>query len=233
MYIGDVYAELAADKSLALNMNNSTLEKSSDKDYAIVNRGDLELTGDGTIVSNMKGSIENWGKLYVNNLNIDVKGIRYGFHCMDGEVEINDLVLTAERGGLNVKGGTATINSGSFKYSGYYDNEAKKWHNGFAVYAIGENTKVVINGGDFSYTGGATGRQRVLGANEGATIIVNGGTFGKGGTNVSSTWLQELNGGTITIYGGSFAFDPSAFVATGYEAVKGADGWWTVSAIAG
>ena len=36
-----------------------------------------------------------------------------------------------------------------------------------------------------------------------------------------------------TIYGGTFQFDPSEFVAEGYEAVKGADGWWTVSQIAG
>ena len=232
MTLTDVKAELAEDKSLALNTNNSTIS-GTDDDYVIVNRGDLEITGDGTIVNNMKGSIENWGTLYVNNLNIEVTGNKYGFHCMDGEVEINDLVLNAQRGGLNVKGGTATINSGSFKYSGYYDNELKKWNNGFTVYAIGENTKVVINGGDFRYTGGPTGRQRVLGANEGGTIIVNGGTFGKGGTNVSTTWLQESNGGEIIIYGGSFEFDPSAFVAEGYQAVKGTDGWWTVSQIAG
>lgn len=90
-----VYAELAADKSLALNTNNSTIAKQDDKEYVIINYGDLEITGNGTITTEFKGSIENWGKLYVNNLNIDVKGNKYGFHVKDGECEINNITLTA------------------------------------------------------------------------------------------------------------------------------------------
>ena len=226
-----VYAELAADKSLALNTNNSTIAKQADKDYAIVNYGDLEITGNGTIKTEFKGSIENWGKLYVNNLNIDVKGDKYGFHVKAGEAEINDLVLNAERGGVNVQGGKTTINGGSFKFSGYYDKVNTKWLNGQSVYAVGEGVEVVINGGDFRFTGGTGGSQRILVAQNGATIIVNGGTFGKGNAKASSNWLWEY-GGDIIIYGGSFEFDPSAFVAEGYKAVKGADGWWTVSKIA-
>jgi hypothetical protein len=50
---------------------------------------------------------------------------------------------------------------------------------------------------------------------------------------VKKPWLQTAGNGTITIYGGSFEFDPSAFVAEGYEAIKGANGWWTVSKIDG
>ena len=64
-------------------------------------------------------------------------------------------------------------------------------------------------------------------------IVINGGSFGKGGSSYSAKWIQALNGGTVTIYGGSFEFDPSAFVAEGYQAVKGDDGWWVVSAISG
>ena len=148
------------------------------------------------------------------------------------EAELNDLVLNAERGGVNIQGGKVTINSGSYKFSGYYDNVNKKWINGQSVYAVGEGVEVVINGGDFRFTGGTGGNQRILVAQNGAKIIVNGGTFGKGNTKAAATWLWEY-GGDIIIYGGSFEFDPSACVAEGYEAVKGADGWWTVSQIAG
>ena len=227
MNLTDVYAELADDKSLALNTNNSTIS-GTDDNYVIVNRGDLEITGDGTIVNNMKGSIENWGTLYINNLNIVVKGTKYGFHCKDGEVELNDIVVTAERGGLNVQGGKVTINSGSITTTAYAQNI------GYLVYAASNTScEVVINGGDFRYEG-AYGRHGVLYAGQNATIIVNGGTFGKGGVNNTKTkWLTEANGGDIIIYGGTFQFDPSAFVAEGYEAVKGDDGWWTVSQIAG
>ena len=237
MNLVDIKAALAEDKSLALNTNNSTIS-GTDDDYVIVNYGDLEITGDGTIVNNMKGSIENWGKLYVNNLNIEVKGSKYGFHVKAGEAELNDIVVNSERGGLNVQGGEVTINSGSFNFSGYYDNVNKKWSNGQIVYAAGVDTKVVINGGDFRFTGGKGGNQRTLCAQDGATIIVNGGTFGKGNSKASATWLWEYDSntnndipaGNIIIYGGTFEFDPSACVAEGYEAVQGADGWWTVSA---
>jgi hypothetical protein len=221
-------------------MNSSTLTIGNESNYIIVNKGTLELTGDGLLQSNMFGAVENWGNLYVNNLNINVTGIKYGFHCKAGEVEINNINLLAERGGLNVQGGKLTVNSGSIQFKGYYDKDAKKWNNGQAVYAVGEGTEVVINDGDFRFTGTHT-KQRILCAQDGAKIIVNGGTFGKGGSGVSSTWLWEYDSktsdaipaGDIVIYGGTFQFDPSACVAEGYKAVKGSDGWWTVSKIAG
>ena len=211
-------------------MNHATLTIGTEKEYIIVNKGTLELTGDGLLQSNMYGAIENWGELYVNNLNIDVTGEKYGFHTKgeDSVVEINDIVLRAERGGLNVQGGKLTINSGSIQFKGYYDNDAKKWRNGQAVYAVGEGTEVVINGGDFRFTGGTGGSQRTLCAQDGAKIIVNGGTFGKGNNKTSDSWLWEYdstpnngidNAGEIIIYGGTFQFDPSACVAEGYQAV--------------
>ncbi len=229
MNLTDVQAELASNKTLALNTNNSTIS-GTDDDYVIVNHGDLQITGDGTIVNNMKGSIENWGKLYVNNLNIVVAGTKYGFHCKAGEVEINQLVLTSERGGLNVQGGKVTVNSCDVTYSGYYDTANKKWLAGYLVYAGGDTSEVVINGGTFIYTG-TNAKQRVICAEYGAKVSIYGGTFGKGGKNVPSTWLWEREGGDIVIYGGTFQFDPSICVAEGYQAVQGADGWWTVTSI--
>lgn len=225
MHITDVKVELADTKSLALNMNNSTLNGTAE-DYVIVNKGNLDLTGDGTIVSNMQGSIENWGILYVNNLNIVVEGIKYGFHCKDGEVEINDIVLNVQRGGLNVQGGKVTINSGSITTTGY------KTKIGYLVYAASNTScSVTINGGDFRYIQSYY-RHGVLYAGQNASIVVNGGTFGKGGSNTAKTkWITEAYGGTVTIYGGTFEFDPSDFVADGYEANQGADGWWTVEPI--
>ena len=227
MNLTGVYAELAEDKSLALNTNNSVIEKQEDKDYLIVNYGDLEITGNGTIKTEFKGSIENWGKLYINNLNIEVLGTKYGFHVKGGEVEINDLTLTAQRGGLNIQAGKVTVNSGSVTTT----TPSSDYGIGYLVYA-GGTAEVVINGGDFRYEG-SYAKHRVLCAQGNATITVYGGTFGKGGKNASSTWLRELEGGEIIIYGGTFQFDPSDFVAEGYEAVKGSDGWWTVSQIAG
>ena len=225
--------ELGDGKTLNLNMNTSTLEKADNADYAIVNYGDLSITGEGTIVSNMKGSIENYGKLYINNLTIDVIGSKYGFHVKGGEVEINNLTLTAQRGGLNCQAGTVTFNSGSVTTTAYSTNI------GYLVYA-GGTSEVIINGGDFDYEG-TYYRHGVLYAGNDASIVVNGGTFGKGGTNTAKKpWLQTAQNGTITLQGGSFEFDPTVYIngtsivlADGYEVVKGDDGLWTVSQIAG
>ncbi len=226
MHITDVNAELAEGKSLALNMNTSTLERGDETDYAIVNRGELEITGEGVIVSEMKGSIENWGKLYINNLKIEVTGSKYGFHVKGGEVEINNLDLDAQRGGLNVQAGKVTFNSGEVTTT----TPNSSYGIGYLVYA-GGTAEVIINGGDFRYEG-AYNRHGVLYAGNNASIVVYGGTFGKGGSNSGKKpWLQVADEGTITIYGGSFEFDPSAFVADGYEAVQGSEGWWTVSRI--
>ena len=231
MNLTDVKAELNKNKSLTLNTNNSTIS-GTDDEYVIVNRGDLSITGDGTIVNNMKGSIENWGNLYINNINIDVKGSKYGFHVKAGEVEINDLTLTAQRGGLNIQGGKVIINSGSITTTAYSTNI------GYLVYAAG-TSEVVINGGDFRYEG-AYNRHGVLYAGNNASIVVNGGTFGKGGSNTAKKpWLQTGDNGTITLCGGSYQFDPTQYlsesitIGDGYEVVKGADGWWTGSKIAG
>lgn len=228
MNLTDVYEELAEDVSLALNTNNSVITKRDDKNYAIVNYGDLEISGNGTIKSDFKGSIENWGRLYINNLNIIVAGSKYGFHVKDGEVVIKDLDLTAQRGGLNVQGGKVTVDSGRITTT----TPDSSYGIGYLVYA-GGTAEVIINGGDFRYEG-AYNRHGVLYAGNNASITVYGGTFGKGGSNVvKKPWLQTAGNGTITIYGGSFEFDPSAFVAEGYEAIKGANGWWTVSKIDG
>ena len=229
-----VYAELAADKALALNTNNSVIAKQDDKEYAIVNYGDLEITGNGTITTQFKGSIENWGKLYINNLNIDVKGTKYGFHVKDGECEINNLTLTAQRGGLNIQGGKVTINSGSVTSS----TPSSSYGIGYLVYASG-TAEVIINGVDYRYEG-AYIRHGVLYAGNNSSIVVNGGTFGKGGSAVTKKpWLQTADNGTITLCGGFYQFDPTQFLSEsitlgeGYEVVKGENGWWTVSKIAG
>ncbi len=65
---------------------------------------------------------------------------------------------------------------------------------------------------------------------DGGEIIVKGGTFDKPSTKSGHFPIVAARGGTVTIYGGTFRFDPSDFVADGYEAVKNGE-WYTVSAI--
>ena len=224
--IDNVYAELSEEQSLAIDINGKKLSGTSDK-YVIVNRGSLIIAGDGSVISHLYGSIENWGTLKINGLNLNVEGSKYGFHCKAGEVVLNDITLRAQRGGLNVQGGKVTVNSGSVTTTGYSTNI------GYLVYAASNtSSEVIINGGDFRYEQSYY-RHGVLYAGQNATIIVNGGTFGKGGSNTKTKWITEASGGEVIIRGGSFEFDPTEWLDSGYTAVKGTDGWWTVSAIAG
>ena len=61
----------------------------------------------------------------------------------------------------------------------------------------------------------------------GATVYINGGNFGAAPNHTQYTPI--MGDGTVIITGGTFGFDPSNWVAEGYEAVL-ADGVWTVSA---
>ena len=51
-----------------------------------------------------------------------------------------------------------------------------------------------------------------------------GGTFGKASTRSGYT-AGILGDGTVIIKGGTFGFDPTKWVADGYEAVKTGDVW--------
>ena len=63
-----------------------------------------------------------------------------------------------------------------------------------------------------------------------SALTVNGGTFGKASTRSGYT-AGILGSGTVIIKGGTFGFDPSAWVADGYTATKDeTTKTWTVAA---
>lgn len=140
-------------------------------------------------------------KVTINNANINSGG--GGIGAVDGaEVTFN--------------GGTLAVNSAST--SGRY-----------LFYAEGEGTVITINGGEFSFSETLNQKRAYIYAGDGTTVYVKGGTFGKASTRSGYT-AGILGSGTVIITGGTFGFNPSAWVATGYQAVEN-DGVWTVSAI--
>jgi hypothetical protein len=136
-----------------------------------------------------------------------------------------DAELEADGGGVNIRG-KAVFESGSI----VIDTTTTNPRHVFYVSGLDDaNGHLVINDGDFTFNPKNLTRRGsyicAQGAN--ATVIVNGGTFHKPSTRTAP--IQALDGATVTIYGGTFQFDPSEFVAEGYEAVE-AGGWWTVTA---
>ena len=61
---------------------------------------------------------------------------------------------------------------------------------------------------------------------DGAVVYVNGGTFGQASTRDGYKEGIKTNGtGKVIITGGTFGFDPSAWVASGYVATKTGSTW--------
>jgi len=118
-------------------------------------------------------------------------------------------------------GGTINIEGGSFVGTNtavYVDNNT--WEPGYAASSV-----INISGGSFD------GPIRVNGWGKAdpapvAALNISGGTF----TNSTNYTMFNASNGTISITGGSFSEDPSAYVADGYEATQEGD-VWTVSAI--
>ena len=92
----------------------------------------------------------------------------------------------------------------------------------YIFYATGEDTTITVKDGTFYNDRSGN---RFFAAQNGAVIYVEGGNFG----GVSSTSkVYTSTGGKVIISGGTFNFDPTTWLASGYTATKNGS-TWTVS----
>lgn len=179
--------------------------------------------------ANLNSSIYVEKDTVYDNVTLEVKGNGgsgdYNYAIVNevgAKVVFNKSNLTTERGGIAVAGGaTAEFNSGSISMVANTTNPR------YVFYVEGAGSEVVINDGNFDFTAKTLKRAYIY-AGAGTTVYVNGGTFGTPSTRSGYT-AGILGTGTVVIKGGTFGFDPSAWVATGYVAVE-SNGVWTVSA---
>lgn len=141
----------------------------------------------------------------------------------DAKVIFNEANLYTERGGIAVaNGATAEFNSGSVKINSVETSQR------YVFYATDAGTKVVINGGEFSFE--AYRQRSYVCAQNGAVVEINGGTFGVAPNHPRwTTPIHVTDGAKVIITGGTFGFNPTEWVADGYVAVE-SNGVWTVSA---
>ena len=101
----------------------------------------------------------------------------------------------------------------------------------YCFYAI-EGAEVVINDGEFSFANLSARRSYIYVAS-GATVYVKGGVFGKPSTHKDYKNVPfKVDGtGTVIVTGGTFGFDPSAWVADGYVATKNGSTWTVAPSI--
>lgn len=191
----------------------------------VPSNADVVLDLDGNTIST-DNALSNYGTAVIENGTLENSSTSYGtFTFEDGDTTLNNVDIVTAGGGVNVFGAesTVTFNSGTVTTNSMSTNPRH------VFYVVGS---LVINDGEFTFSPDNLTRKGsyICAHGPDANVVVNGGTFNKPSTRTAP--IQEIDGGTVTIYGGKFAFDPSEFVADGYAATKGEDGYWTVAKIA-
>jgi len=173
----------------------------------IRNEGTLEVTG-GKIEA---GSAANYSNIAIGK---------------DAVTTYNDVNIASAGGGVGAVDGAKVIFNG-----GQLSVNTSSTSGRYLFYTEGEGSEIVINGGDFAdFTATSQNQKRAyVYAGAGTKVTINGGTFGKASTRSGYT-AGILGAGTVEIKGGTFGFDPSAWVVDGYEAQYDATAkTWTVS----
>ncbi len=236
---------IPAEKDIILNLKSGAVLRQSKKQTAaysmIQNNGTLTIKGNGTISYTDTGK----GGEYVSNTILNS-----GTLTIDGcTIENNSSADVAKAGYPHVVDNNKelTINSGKLDCKNYAS--IRIWC------TTDDDTKVTINGGTFI---GSVDLHNVNGDANKGTLNINGGefthssyndkairlvNFGKAIENLEiNIYNAVVNGAlglggadksvdlaeVLTVYGGTFSTDPSAYVADGYAVVKNEDGSWVV-----
>lgn len=149
----------------------------------------------------------------------------YSLVSVNGSVlEINNLEINSLGGGIAAADGGKVVFNGN---SVYVDTASTSGR--YLFYAEGAGSEITINSGEFSWDPADNQKRAYIYAGEGTTVYVNGGTFGKASTRSGYT-AGILGSGKVIITGGTFGFNPTTWVASGYTAIDNGNGTWTVQA---
>ena len=146
---------------------------------------------------------------------------QYGF-VAEGEntsLVINDANIDSKGGGIGANSGAQV----TFKNGKLAVNSAST-SGRYLFYVVGEGTVVTIDGGEFSFSSTLNQKRAYVYTGAGAKVIINDGTFGKASTRSGYTDGILGNGETI-IYGGTFGFNPTRWVAAGCTIKKDGANW--------
>ena len=188
---------------------------------AIINLG-ANLPDEDKIVETSGKSLTingNGNSIVAGTIQPDNTKGHYGFIINGGIATINDLEIETIGGGIGASNGAKIVFNGNSLYVNSANTSGR-----YNFYAVGEGTEVTINSGTFTFSSTKNQKRAYIYAGAGAKVIVNGGTFGKASARDGYT-AGILGDGTVIITGGTFGFDPSNWVADGYEAVVDGTNW--------
>lgn len=149
----------------------------------------------------------------------------YGIRVWQGTTTINATNgnIYSKGGGIGVIDGAEVIYNG-----GNLEINTTSTSGRYLFYLEGEGSTLTINEGNFDFNRTQNQKRAYIYAGVGTTVYVNGGTFGKASTRSGYT-AGILGDGKVVITGGTFGFDPSTWVDSGYKAVKSGENWIVVS----
>ena len=175
--------------------------------------------------------------LLTRDLNIDMDGMLYKAYSGNGvgsySFNLNNHHLTVNNANMETEGFYVTFDSKvTFNGGDVVYKSSKNSRNLFYVASNDDRTAVVeINGGNFSINTTHQPRVRYVAAEGNAIIVINDGNFANRGESGYEPITATAKWGytpQVIIKGGTFAWDPSAYVAEGYVATKNGSKW-TVS----
>ena len=186
---------------------------------AVINYGEMTIEDATLNGAPQAGStwpsytVNNYGVLTVNNSTVvGAQGV-IATNVDTAVTTVNNVVAT--RNGWDGSGHVFYTQAGELIVNGgIYTNNA----NGVdgMIFASGKGVTTYVNGGTFEINDGA-----YFALSKDTNLIVTAGDF----TDIKSiiAW-----GGTMTVSGGTFAVDPSKYLAAGYVAVKNTNGSYMV-----
>ena len=232
-------ASRATPADVTIDLNGKTITGTVGRDeeenriHVLVNNGNLVLKNGtvesagkdgGSAIYNAEGAaltLENVTALGAPQANNVYPVSAYPSYAINnyGTLTVNGATVKSYHGAIATGGnGTAVINDVTIDVGMGNSTGITS----YAIYAF-EDGKVTINGGNFAFT-----KQEVyvnggnmfceLGSNP---IVVNGGNFIGGG-------FSKGDGREYVINGGTFGFDPTAYVAAGALILNNTDGTFTV-----
>ena len=210
---------IKVNEGASLNISGGTVKSTGNNGgSAIYNDGTLTVE-DATIVGASVRENGGWPSYPVNNYsdmtikNTTITGYQGVVACSAaGTTVIENCIFNKEY--LNTSSHTFYINHAE---ANVIVNGGTYTHNGMdgSLAYVNAGT-FTVNEGEFTAGNGGYGIAPLTNG----TVIINGGTF----NNALMNW-----GGNITVTGGKFKSDPTAFIAAGYKSVKNGDKFYVVA----
>lgn len=182
--------------------------------------GSVDLTAAASHSSNAYFEVHD--DLIINGDN-NTLTIGHALMILAGTTTINDTDIYSYGAGFTVGYGANLIFN-----SGNLDINSPSTSGRYLFNVQSEGSSLTINGGNFDFNKTQNQKRAYINAEAGTTVYIKGGNFGKASTR-DKYKAGIIGDGTVIITGGSFGFDPSAWVADGYKAAKIDDKWHVVS----